>query len=47
MSKKGEGTSVRFYLPLVRSHETDDEKGLGHDISEGTKAGKTDRGYAT
>ena len=47
MSKKGEGTSVRFYLPLVRSHETDDEKGLGHDISEGTKVGKTDRGYAT
>jgi signal transduction histidine kinase len=46
MSKKGEGTSVRIYLPLARSHETDDEKGLGHDISEGTKVGKTD-GYAT
>jgi signal transduction histidine kinase len=39
MSKKGEGTSVRIYLPLARSHETDDEKGLGHDISEGTKLG--------
>ena len=31
MSKKGEGTSVRIYLPLARFHETDDEKGLGHD----------------
>ena len=46
-SKKGEGTSVRIYLPLARSHETDDEKVPGHDISEGIKVGKPDSGYAT
>jgi signal transduction histidine kinase len=40
MSKKGEGTSVRIYLPLARSHETVDEKDPVHDISEGTKVGR-------
>jgi two-component system, cell cycle sensor histidine kinase and response regulator CckA len=32
MSKKGEGTSVRIYLPLGRSHSTDDEKGQPNDL---------------
>ena len=36
MSKKGEGTSVRIYLPLARSQETDDEKGPMPCISEKT-----------
>jgi signal transduction histidine kinase len=42
-SKKGEGTSIRIYLPLARSHETDDEKVPGHDISEGTKVGRPNK----
>jgi two-component system, cell cycle sensor histidine kinase and response regulator CckA len=32
VSKKGEGTSVRIYLPLGRSHGTDDEKGQPNDL---------------
>jgi signal transduction histidine kinase len=32
ISKKGEGTSVRIYLPLGRSHGTDDEKGQPNDL---------------
>lgn len=39
-AKKGDGTFVRIYLSLVRSHGTDDEKDLGYDISKGTKVGK-------
>jgi len=36
VSKKGEGTSVRIYLPLVGLHAKD-EKDLAYDFSEGTK----------
>lgn len=45
MSKKGEGTSVRIYLPLVGLHAKD-EKDLVYDISEGTKVERPNSGCA-
>lgn len=43
MSKKGEGTSVRIYLPLARSHKTDDEKVPGMIFQKERKVGRPNK----